>query len=300
MILQKKTKMKLVKSLFWFLSITIFLFFVFALADDCFDTVIDRDWNVYYIDPFDEWSITEDKKALLSIYWDEIKCTGEKKVYSEAEYLEKLMYELNNWYRQEKKSSLSESIIELTTWVFSLLIEIFMAVVSIVAMRKIFVKAWKPGINSIIPIYNFYELSDIAWLQWMFWKAVLCWFGWIVLLLFVPFLWIILVLLSSFYGVMVNFYVAKNFWWSTFASILYVLFNPVAMLILAFWNDKYFLEEHREKMKAMKEKMNDIDNNYNNYNNNKIEWFNNELNNWQISNSAPEISIKYPDTSNFV
>ena len=298
-ILSKKIKMKLIISLCWLFAIITFSFFAFVFADDCFDTVIDRDWNVYYVDPFNIWRVTMDKKALVSEYWDEIRCTGEKKIYSEAEYMENLLFELNYWHVQNKHSSFLWSILELTSWVFSLIIELIMLILSLVAMRKIFVKAWKPGINSIIPIYNFYELSDIAWLQWMFWKAFLCWLGWIVLSLFVPLLWVILVLLSSFYGVMVNFYVARNFWWSTFASILYVIFNPIAMLILAFWNDKYFLEEHREKMKAMKAKMNEIDNNYNK-NNDKNELFESELSNWQIDNSVSEISIKYPDTNNFI
>ena len=95
------------------------------------------------------------------------------------------------------------------------------------------------GIIEYIPIYNFYELSDIAWLQWMFWKVLICWLVWIGLCLFIPILWMILIFACVLYGVAVDFYVARNFWWSTRASILYVIFNPIAMLILAFWNYEY-------------------------------------------------------------
>lgn len=221
--------MKLIKFLLWTIAIAIFPVCTVAIADDCFDTIVDKSGKVYYIDPLDNYKVFEDKKSLTSTHWDKIKCSEEKKVYSMEEYLDKTYGDLYKGKQKQKSES---------SW-WGSLIELVMLILSCVAMWKIFVKAWKPGIYSIIPIYNFYELSDIAWLQWMFWKVLICWLVWIGLCLFIPILWMILIFACVLYGVAVDFYVARNFWWSTRASILYVIFNPIAMLILAFWNYEY-------------------------------------------------------------
>ena len=282
--------MKIIKFLLWIVAIAIIPLCTIVVADNCFETVIDSDGKIYYIDPFDNWSVFEDKEALFTIYWDKIKCTGEKKVYTSEEYMNKIYEDL---YKEKQKSDSSWS---------TALIELIISILWCVAMWKIFVKAWKPGIYSIIPIYNFYELTDIAWLQWMFWKAFLCWLFWIVSYLFAPILWIILVLISAFYGAIVNFYVARNFWWSTLASVLYVIFNPIAMIILAFWNDKYYLTEQKDKIKeiTMKAQINEIINDASTSKNNYTHtttWINNEkvFNTWWESNSQNKDPIKYID-----
>ena len=208
--------MKLIKLLLRTFAITIIPLYAIAMADNCYDTVVDKDWKVYYIDPNNEYNISEDKEKLNNIYWDKIKCNWGKKVYSSEEYTNKILENLHNSAQSQEKNS---------SW-GNPLIELILSILWVVAMRKIFVKAWKPGINSIIPIYNFYELSDIAWLSWMFSKVLLCGLAWIILYFFIPLLWIILIILCAIYGVMVDFCVARNFWWSTFASILYVIFNP--------------------------------------------------------------------------
>ena len=221
--------MKLTKILLWVVAIALIPLCTIVMADDCFDTVVDKDGNVYYIDPFDEWRVAINRETLLSEYGDKIKCTGEKKVYTSEEYMDKVYGDLRkDAQRQQSYSSWGNALLELVIFILW-----------IVAMRKIFVKAWKPGIYSIIPIYNFYELTDIAWLQGMFWKVLLCWLVWIGLCFFMPILWVILILICVIYGAVVDFYVARNFWWSTIASILYVMFNPIAMIILAFWNYEY-------------------------------------------------------------
>ncbi len=225
------------KKVLLLIAITLIPLFGIALADDCFDTVIDKDGKVFYLDPSDEYSFFEDREKLVSIYWDKVKCDGGKKVYSSEEYIDK-MY--NDMYKQMQKK-------EESSWTKSL-IELIMGILWCVAMWKIFVKAWKSGISAIIPIYNFYELSDIAWLQWLFWKAFLCLVAWMLVYFFIPVLWFLLIAIFGIYGVLVNFNVARNFWWSTIASILYVIFNPIAMLILAFWNDEYYITQQKNRI----------------------------------------------------
>ena len=225
------------KKVLLLIAITLIPLFGIALADDCFDTVIDKDGKVFYIDPSDEYSFFEDREKLVSIYWDKVKCDGGKKLYSSEEYIDK-MY--NDMYKQMQKK-------EESSWTKSL-IELIMGILWCVAMWKIFVKAWKSGISAIIPIYNFYELSDIAWLQWLFWKAFLCLVAWMLVYFFIPVLWFLLIAIFGIYGVLVNFNVARNFWWSIIASILYVIFNPIAMLILAFWNDEYYITQQKNRI----------------------------------------------------
>jgi hypothetical protein len=294
--------MKLTKILLWIAAVALIPLCTIVMADDCFDTVVDKDENVYYIDPFDEWRVAINRETLLSEYGDKIKCTGEKKVYTSEEYMDKVYGDLRkDAQRQQSYSSWGNALLELVIFILW-----------IVAMRKIFVKAWKPGIYSIIPIYNFYELTDIAWLQGMFWKVLLCWLVWIGLCFFMPILWMILIFICVIYGAVVDYYVAKNFWWSTIASILYVIFNPIAMIILAFWNYEYNdlkwvqKEEIREIAKKIqndevmgKEKVWNINNNVNNTTPERIdEEFDDNIPS-PNSTWTEEDPIKYIDPTNF-
>lgn len=244
--------MKSIKFLIWTIAVVFIPLLAMAMADDCFDTLIDNG-KIYYIDPFDKYRFSEDKETLLNIYWDKIKCGGEKSTYTKEEYIDKISSDL----RKDKQKQENDS-----SWISSL-IELILSILWCIAMRKIFVKAWKPGINSIIPIYNFYEMSDIAGLAWLFKKAVrwlILWLLMIFISLFVmpialfPQIWMILICIFWIYMCAVNFYIARNFWWSTIASILYVIFNPVAVLILGFWNDKYHQIEQKGKIKEIARK----------------------------------------------
>ena len=294
--------MKLTKILLWVVAIALIPLCTIVMADDCFDTVVDKDGNVYYIDPFDEWRVAINRETLLSEYGDKIKCTGEKKVYTSEEYMDKVYGDLRkDAQRQQSYSSWGNALLELVIFILW-----------IVAMRKIFVKAWKPGIYSIIPIYNFYELTDIAWLQGMFWKVLLCWLVWIGLCFFMPILWVILILICVIYGAVVDFYVARNFWWSTIASILYVMFNPIAMIILAFWNYEYNnlkwvqKEEIREIANKIqndevmgKEKGWNVNNNVNNIAPERIDDEFDDNTSLPDSTGTEEDPIKYIDPSQF-
>lgn len=296
--------MKLLKFLLWTVAIAIIPLCAIAMADDCFDTVVDnKNGKVFYIDPFDKYGMFEDKKSLQSIYWDKIKCTGEKKVYSRDEYFNEIYKDLNNKNQKQGKSSDSGGD----------LIELIMSILWCVALWKIFVKAGKPGYYSLIPVYNLYEMSDIAGLSWLFKKAFwlgILWFLMIFLSLFIfpialfPQIWIILILIFWIFMCIVNYNIAKNFWWSTLASILYVLFNAIAVLILAFWNDKYYLADQKEKKKelSMKAQMDEaLDDTYMGDYDITTEWVNENLNsNGQENNSQPEEDpIKYIDPSQF-
>jgi len=229
--------MKLFKNFLWIAVFTLISFFGFSLADDCFDTVVDNDGTILYIDPNDKYSVFEDREKLISIYWNKIECSWSKKVYSSDEYIDLIFGDLYQEMNQDKNNSSTKAIIELV-----------MLILSCVAMWRIFTKAGKPGIYSIIPIYNFYELSDIAWLSWLFNKACICLIAWILIYFFIPMLGMLLILIFGIYMCIVNYNVARNFGWSVFASILYVIFNSVAMLILAFWNDKYYITEEKDKL----------------------------------------------------
>lgn len=295
--------MKLLKILLWAVAIAIIPVCTIVMADDCFDTIIDNG-EIYYVDPFDKYSFSKNKEILLNIYWDKIKCGGEKSTYTKEEYIDKISSDLrNDKQRQEKDSS----------WISSL-IEVILSVLWCIAMRKIFVKAWKSGINSIIPIYNFYEMSDIAGLSWLFKKAVRCLIIWFIMIfislhimpiVLFPQIWMILILIFWIYMCAVNFYIARNFWWSTIASILYVIFNPVAVLILGFWNDKYYQTEQKEKMKEMAKKAR-LEESFGPKAWEDIvsitEWVDDNLsvNAWSENNSQPEEDpIKYIDPNQF-
>lgn len=207
-----------------------------ALADDCFDTIIENDGKILYIDPNDKFSTFEDRDVLVWIYWNKLKCPGHTKVYTSEEYINFIFEDINKKYwKQESTQSTSSTIIE-----------IILSIIGFVAMWRIFNKAWKPWINSIIPIYNVYELSDIAWLSWLFKKAFISFIIWIILYFFVPIVGMILMWIFVIFIYIVNYNVARNFWRSTFSSLLYVIFNPIAILFLAFWNDKYYITEQKD------------------------------------------------------
>ena len=187
------------------------------------------------------------------------------------------------------------------------IIELILIIAYFVALRKIFVKAWKPGYRSLIPIYNFYEMSDIAWMSWLFKKAIWCGILWISMMfiwLFVypiayfPQVWFVLVCIFDIFMLIVNYKIARNFWWSEISSILYVIFNPIAILILAFWDDKYYLTEQKRKLKEISRKIQTDEFVSNKYEDDDIlvEWESKEWN----SDSEPEDPIKYIDPSDFI
>ena len=65
--------MKQIKKLLLILGLILIPLCGMVLADDCFDTVIDKDGKTLYIDPNDKYSVFEDREKLVSIYWNELK-----------------------------------------------------------------------------------------------------------------------------------------------------------------------------------------------------------------------------------
>lgn len=95
------------------------------------------------------------------------------------------------------------------------------AVISIVAMWKIFTKANKPGWAAIVPFYNLYTEFEIAGMN-----------GWMFLLLLIPIVNIIV-------AIMLYVNLAKAFGKSTGFAIGLIFLNFIFMLILAFSSAEY-------------------------------------------------------------
>lgn len=112
-----------------------------------------------------------------------------------------------------------------------------------IALWKAFTKAWEAGWKSIIPIYHSYIEYKIAGMKNWFWYGLLIAFVMWIIAVFVPdqqelltsigcaIVWIIYII--------VTFKFARKFGWGVFASILFVLFYPICILILWFGNSKY-------------------------------------------------------------
>jgi len=110
------------------------------------------------------------------------------------------------------------------------------AVVSIIAMWKIFTKAGKPGWASIIPIYNTLVMLEIVG------RPV-----WWIVLMFIPFVNIVVWLILSLD-------LAKAFGKSpAFGVVGLFLFSLVGMLMLAFGSAKYVGAPHSEGQKVTPE-----------------------------------------------
>ena len=137
-------------------------------------------------------------------------------------------------------------------WMFAwfgitgLIIGLIRCVLLIIAMWKIFTKAWEAGWKSLIPIYNIYIWFKIVGMK--------KWFWWMLL---VPFcLWLIAGFMGEWSSVegylsaaaslfswvvciVASFKLPRKFGWGVFTSILFVLFSGICTLILGFGNYKY-------------------------------------------------------------
>jgi uncharacterized membrane protein len=102
--------------------------------------------------------------------------------------------------------------------VFSLIF----AVIAIVALWKIFVKAGEPGWAGIIPLYNTYTLTKISGLN-----------PWLFLLMFIP---VVNVVFAIFVMIKVGEAFDKSIGWSI---IFLVILSFIGMLILGFGSATY-------------------------------------------------------------
>lgn len=127
-------------------------------------------------------------------------------------------------------------------------------ILRIIALWKAYQRAWQWGWEAIVPIYCSYIKYKLAWMKSWFWYglliAVIMW----IIAAFVPdqqklltdiataIVWIIYIV--------VKFKFARKYGWGVFASILYVLFNPICVLILGFGNYPYEGKEEKTVVEA--------------------------------------------------
>ena len=95
------------------------------------------------------------------------------------------------------------------------------AVLTLVAMWKIFVKAGKPGWACLIPFYNMYCMYDIAWGN-----------GWLFLLTFIP-------CVGFVFAIIMLFKLAKAFGQGAGFGFGLVILNTIFMMILGFGKAEY-------------------------------------------------------------
>ena len=95
------------------------------------------------------------------------------------------------------------------------------AVLTLVAMWKIFVKAGKPGWACLIPFYNMYCMYDIAWGN-----------GWLFLLTFIPCVGLV-------FAIIMLFKLAKAFGQGTGFGFGLLFLNTIFVLILGFGKAEY-------------------------------------------------------------
>lgn len=96
-----------------------------------------------------------------------------------------------------------------------------LAILTIVAMWKLFKKAGKPGWAAIIPIYNIIVMLEIAGMP-----------GWYVLLLLIPIVNVVISIL-----IILRF--VKAYGKGTGFGILTIFFAPIMYAIMAFGDAKY-------------------------------------------------------------
>ena len=95
------------------------------------------------------------------------------------------------------------------------------AVLTLVAMWKIFVKAGKPGWACLIPFYNMYCMYDIAWGN-----------GWLFLLTFIP-------CVGFVFAIIMLFKLAKAFGQGTGFGFGLLFLNTIFVLSLGFGKAEY-------------------------------------------------------------
>ena len=187
--------------------------------------------------------------------------------YEDDENLED--FDFNSIFEDEEvKNALDEAGLtnEEAAWLLGLLlglgalmiplaiISFILWILRIIALWKAFQRAWQWGWEAIVPIYCSYIKYKLAGMKNWFWYglliAVLMW----VIAAFIPdqqklltdiataIVWIIYIV--------VKFKFARKYGWGVFASILYVLFNPICVLILGFGNYKYEGKEDKTVVEA--------------------------------------------------
>lgn len=213
-------------------------------AQDVEENVYVDEWNIVTEDVEPSYGVNEDGVALETVDVDNDLAEFDFNAILENE-------EIQNAFEGFTKEE-TAGILGVLAWagtafgMVSLSIALLLGILCIVAMWKIFTKAWEAGWKAIIPVYNTYILYKIVGMKNWFWYTLIgCFVFWLIAGL----LWqdstaggiLILLswLISGIIAIVAAFKLPRKFGWGVFASVLYVLFTPICMLILAFGKYKY-------------------------------------------------------------
>ena len=127
----------------------------------------------------------------------------------------------------------------LVIWIICVILRIL----GIVALWKAFSRAWEGGWKAIIPIYNTYIMYKLAGMKNWFWYIILIAVAFAIASACLPDYEEILTYISEaicgIISIVATFLFARKYTWGVFASILFVLFNPICILFLGFGNYPY-------------------------------------------------------------
>lgn len=198
---------------------------------------------------------------------DALEASDDAVYYEDDENLED--FDFNSIFEDEEvKNALDEAGLtnEEAAWLLGLLLGLgalmlplaiigfILWILRIIALWKAFQRAWQWGWEAIVPIYCSYIKYKLAGMKNWFWYGLLIAVIFWIIAAFVPdqqklltdiataIVWIIYIV--------VKFKFARKYGWGVFASILYVLFNPICVLILGFGNYPYEGKEDKTVVEA--------------------------------------------------
>ena len=141
-----------------------------------------------------------------------------------------------------------KSFFSAVSLIFSIVIFLVWLLYSLFAIAnyEVFKKAGKKWREFLVPVYGTMVQSEIAWLNKLIWII-----PWLVTILaycnsFIPEDIYTIIgmggwLLSFLWYIIINYRIARRFNWWVWASICYVIFWPIAVIILGLWKSQYIM-----------------------------------------------------------
>lgn len=131
---------------------------------------------------------------------------------------------------------------------------LILRILRIIALWKAFERAGEPGWKALIPVYCSYIKYKLAWIKSWFWYSLL------IALIF----WVIAgcipdqqemitnigCLVTWIIYIVMLFKFARKYGWGVFASVLFVIFYPICVLVLGFGNYPYEWKEEKTVVEA--------------------------------------------------
>ena len=137
------------------------------------------------------------------------------------------------------------------SWIIMLVTLLFVILI-FVGLWKICKKAWRKGWEGILPIYNLFVLWDIAGLRKYVWApaaAILLAFAWWFLTgSNIPYIDTLVDLFSFGVNIVLNYNLARKFWWWVFGGIMCVIFSGICYIVLGCWGSQYQGEQEEQKL----------------------------------------------------